>query len=280
MYVEPPFLYTGSKYKLLSQILPEFDYSKKYFVDLFCGGGSVFANVLDKYDKILANDIIADLIGIHKELFNNSDQIVNEVKLLASCKDDQEKYNKLRNSYNNEPSSVKLWALMMCCNSNMLRFNQKGKFNQTWGQRQFNSSIEQKINIYIEHISNYKNKVIFTSSHFNKLKIKQPSMIYVDPNYGYIDNNGEIGKKQISEAGYSGNWKKEDDISLYNFLINANKNNHSFVLSGLLEHNENKSWLLSKLILDGFNYKKIDFNYNKISKKGNKNSIEIIIKNF
>lgn len=55
-YIEGVMNYTGSKYKLLPQILPEMNYTKPYFVDLFCGGGSVYTNVVDKYDKILAND--------------------------------------------------------------------------------------------------------------------------------------------------------------------------------------------------------------------------------
>ena len=55
--IETPFNYTGSKFRLLEQILPEFDYSKPYFVDLFTGGGSVYTNVLDKYDvELQGND--------------------------------------------------------------------------------------------------------------------------------------------------------------------------------------------------------------------------------
>src|SRR5574344_1815734 len=46
--INPPFNYTGSKFKLLDQILPLLDYNKEYFIDLFCGGGSVYTNVLDK----------------------------------------------------------------------------------------------------------------------------------------------------------------------------------------------------------------------------------------
>ncbi len=37
--INTPFNYTGSKYKILNQILPLFDYQKEYFIDLFCGGG-------------------------------------------------------------------------------------------------------------------------------------------------------------------------------------------------------------------------------------------------
>lgn len=49
--INTPFNYTGNKFKLLDQILPHMDYSKKYFIDLFAGGGSVYTNVVDKYEK-------------------------------------------------------------------------------------------------------------------------------------------------------------------------------------------------------------------------------------
>ena len=127
-YINPPFSYTGNKHKLLPQLIPEMDYTKDYFIDLFCGGGSIYTNVVDKYSKILINDIIQDLIGIHKELINNPNKIIDEVKLLASCKTDEEKYYELRDSYNKEKSPEKLWALMLSCNSNLMRFNNKMYF--------------------------------------------------------------------------------------------------------------------------------------------------------
>jgi site-specific DNA-adenine methylase len=58
--IETPFNYTGSKFKLLEQLLPEFDTTKSTFVDVFTGGGSVYTNVLDKYEKVIVNDIITD----------------------------------------------------------------------------------------------------------------------------------------------------------------------------------------------------------------------------
>lgn len=130
--IQTPFNYTGSKFKLLEQILPEFDYTKPYFVDVFAGGGSVYTNILDKYEKVIANDIIGDLIGIHNSLLE-SDDIIEETKSLCfNLKESQEEFLKLRKDYNDNPIPAKLWALMLSCNSNLIRFNQKGKFNQTW----------------------------------------------------------------------------------------------------------------------------------------------------
>jgi len=80
--IETPFNYTGSKHKLLTQLLPEFDYTKPYFVDLFMGGGSVYTNVVDKYQKVIANDIIGDLVGIHKSLLEG-DEIIEKTKSIV-----------------------------------------------------------------------------------------------------------------------------------------------------------------------------------------------------
>ena len=55
--------YTGSKFKLLDQIIPNLDYNKSNFVDLFCGSFVVSSNVVDKYNNIIENvDEIKDLL--------------------------------------------------------------------------------------------------------------------------------------------------------------------------------------------------------------------------
>ena len=106
-------------------------------------------------------------------------------------------------------------------------------------------------------------------------------MVYVDSPYGRIvDENGNIMNKQISEAGYNCYFKKEDDIDLYNYILNLDKIGSSFMVSGLLEHDGNKSWMMNKLKHDGFRTKELEFDYNKVSRKGDKESIEVIIMNY
>ena len=105
--VESPFNYTGSKFKLLKQLLPEFDLSKPYFIDLFSGGGSVYTNVCHLYDKVLVNDIISDLIGIHQGLMNGDD-IIQKTKAVCPGKEDAIVFSKLREDYNANPEPHKL----------------------------------------------------------------------------------------------------------------------------------------------------------------------------
>jgi DNA adenine methylase Dam len=282
MFVETPFNFTGSKFKLLSQLVPLFDYTKPYFVDVFCGGGSVYTNVVDKYEKVLVNDIISDLIGIHKGLIE-SDEIIERTKSLClNLKGNQDEYLNLRKSYNQHGTPDKLWALMLSCNSNLIRFNQKGEFNQTWGKRSFNNSTEKKVKSFTEHIRKFRERLIYESLDFSLLEVSKDTFYYIDPPYGYVKNeNGDIGNKQISEAGYNNFYYRENDIKLYEFCNKINEIGSTFVISGVLEHGGNTSWILDKLISDGFSFKVLDFNYEKINKTSSKkNTKEIIVKNF
>lgn len=266
--IETPFNYTGSKFKLLEQILPEFDYTKPYFVDLFMGGGSVYTNVVDKYEKILANDIIKDLVGIHQDLLNGDD-VIELTKLICPNKTDVDSFLKLRDDYNQNPTSEKLWALMLSCTSNMMRFNQKFKFNQTFGKRTWNTSTQKKVELFTEHIRKYKDKIRFTSDSFDRVNISSNKvMVYADPPYSN------------TEAGYNAYWKKDDDEKLYNYLLDIDRKGSSFMISGVLNHNGETCKLLSNLISDKFSYKILDFDYNKVSRVGKKLTDEVIIKNY
>ena len=266
--IETPFNYTGSKFKLLKQLLPEFDYSKPYFIDLFTGGGSVYTNIADKYQKILANDIIKDLIGIHQQLLN-SDDIIDYTKSICPDKTDQQSFLNLRTDYNLNPSPEKLWALMLSCTSNMMRFNQKFEFNQTFGKRTWNQSTESKVKSFTQYIRQYRDKIRFTSKAFDQVNISSDkAMVYCDPPYSN------------TEAGYNAYWKKDDDIKLYNYLLDIDRKGSSFMISGSLKHAGESCKLLEDLIKDGFSCKVLDYDYNKVSRVGNKETQEVIIKNY
>lgn len=271
-YINPPFNYSGSKIKLLEQILPLFDYSKDYFIDLFVGGGSVTYNILDKYKKLLINDIIADLIDIHKNLGTNNPQVfIETVRNLAKTKKNQKLYLELKDSYNKEKTPEKLYALMLSCTNNMLRINLKGEFNQSWGQREFNDSTQKKIDIFTEHIAKYKDKIIYTSKNFFEIKPTKPSMVYCDPPY------------TNTEAGYNSFWSKELENKLYDYIKELDKEGHSFALSGLLGEHKNKkrSEIIDNLISEGYNYKIFKFDYEGVARKKNsKNSQEVLIYNY
>jgi len=267
-YIEGVMNYTGSKFRLLEQLLPEMDYTKSYFLDLFCGGGSIYTNIVDKYDKVIANDIISDLIGIHKSLLEG-DEIIEETKKLCPGKSNKDGFINLRSDYNTNPTPAKLWALMLSSTNNMMRFNQKFKYNQTYGERGWNKNTDIKVDVFTKHIREYRNKIRLISNRFDEVEIKSSNaMVYIDPPYSN------------TEAGYNSYWMKDDDVKLYNYIKNIDKVGSSFMISGVLKHDDKPCFLLERLISDGYNYKELVFDYNKVSRKGNKETKEIIIKNF
>jgi DNA adenine methylase Dam len=271
MFVNTALNFTGSKYKLLEQIIPEMDYTKKFFVDLFSGSGVVGFNVVDKYEKILTNDIISDLIAIHKEIIYNYSDFIKKVKLLCVSKDDQDGFNKLRKEYNSNKTPEGLYALMLCSTNNMLRFNKKFEYNQTFGKRQFNSSTQKKLDEFVSYIQQYKDKICFSFKHFSEIKILKPSMIYIDPPY------------LETEAGYNSYFSNSDGQKLYEYCKDLDKNGHSFMMSGVVGEHKNgkRSKLIDDLISDGYKYKILDHDYEKVARnKNSKNSKEIIIMNY
>lgn len=267
-YIKTPFNYTGSKFKILNQIIPEMDYNKPYFCDLFCGGGSVYTNILEHYDKILANDIIEDLIDIHK-LILVDDSIIEDTKALCPGKDNKEGFLSLRSSYNEHKTPSKLWALMLSSTNNMMRFNKKFLYNQTYGNRGWNPNTDNKVNEFKTELRKYGHKVRYTSKSFSDVKISSDKvMLYCDPPYSN------------TEAGYNAYWERDDDQKLYEYLKNIDSSGSSFMVSGSLKHDNKSCFLLDELIKDGYSVKKIEHNYNKVSRSGNKKTEEIIIINY
>lgn len=270
-YINSPFNYTGSKFKLLDQIIPLFNYNKENFVDIFAGGGSVWSNVADKYYRLLVNDIIGDLISIQQLLLNDPNKIIQQTKHLCVEKGDKEGYARLRQSYNDSKSPEKLWALMLCCTNNMIRFNKKFEFNQTYGNRTWNNNTDKKVQAYTRHISEFQGKIIFLSRNFYEIKIKKPSMVYLDPPY------------LETEAGYNNYWSKELDVKLYEYIKQLDRTGSSFALSGVVGEHKNgkRSQLIDTLIDEGYNYEILKHNYEKVARnKNTKNSQEILIFNY
>lgn len=166
-FIQSPLNYTGSKFKLLAQILPLFPKDISVMVDLFCGGASVGVNVRAK--EIILNDKQKELVRILElfksvsfdTLFTQILGLIDEFSLSNSAqfgygfyKCDSAKglssYNKagflrLKNAYNADKDALKLFVLIIYAFNNQIRFNAKGEFNLPCGKRDFNAKMQEKL---------------------------------------------------------------------------------------------------------------------------------------
>lgn len=271
MWFNSPFNYTGNKFKQLEQLnsLLPIDTNNMMLVDLFSGSGTVGMNFSEKFNCVVCNDNVKDLITLHIWLYNNSNNVEYVYNILTTySSNDPIKYSILRKEYNecidNIERGFRLYGLILSCTNNFMRFNKEFKFNQTCGKRQFNDSVKAKLSIWLENIKNIQN-VKFTCGDFSKIKTTENMLIYCDPPYSN------------TEAGYNTLWKRDDDIRLYNYIMN---NKCKYMISSSISHGGTRSLLVDKLIETGlFTIHDIEYNYNKVA-KNKKETHEVVLTNY
>lgn len=300
--IQSPLNYTGGKGKLLNQILPLFPNKINTFVDLFCGGCNVGLNV--NADKVYYNDNNKYVIGLFNTLKTLNPNSILELiyeniskyhlSLVSihgyeyyNCnssdgvgKYNKDKYLKLRSDYNKMEMSdvtyIILYVLIVYAFNNQIRFNSKGEFNLPVGKRDFNSNMEEKLNIFIKRIKEqdctFSNKDF---RNFNINKLGKNDLIYVDPPY------------LITCATYNenGGWTANDEKDLLFFLDNLNDKNIRFALSNVIKNKGKTNKILEgwlerhkKYRISHLSYNYANSNYH--TKEKNKLCDEVLITNY
>ena len=153
-YYKSPFNYIGGKYKMLPQLIPLFPDNINKMLDMFAGGGDVFANVTAA--EIYANDINFFLIDIFRafqaieitELLGEIDKIIDTRELSMTNK---ESYLKFRSHYNAIPiaqrNPIELYVLMCYSFNYQFRFNSSHEFNNPFGRERSSFNPQMKENL-------------------------------------------------------------------------------------------------------------------------------------
>lgn len=288
--------YTGSKHKLLPQLLPLFPTNYSRFVDLFAGGASVTANMVKfgNSTSYIINDIDKHVIDFFQYIANVSfDSFLRDVEFqidkygfsntkqkgydfyglsssegLASF--NKEKFLKLRSDYNKNQSPILFYLLIVFGFNNQIRFNKDGEYNLPVGKRDFNQMMEYKLRRFMNILHN-KN-IYFSSTDFREIKIKSDDFVYVDPPY------------LLTNAAYNenGGWTKNDEQELYQYLDNVNKIGAKFALSNVILHKGNENELLkkwaSKYQLHVLDYHYNNSNYHSTAKLSE--TVEVLVTNY
>lgn len=229
-----PMNYTGGKYKLLKQLVPLFPNDIDTFVDLFCGGGDIFANV--SANRIIANDTNLKVIEFYRTLKTASiDEILNYIDTTIAffelTIENTDGYNKFRDHYNIEENEwtkpLDLFILIAYSFNHQIRFSKKGKFNMPFGKNRsyFNDTMRKNLIEFHKVINN--GNMTFTNKDFRELKVdklKDGDFVYCDPPY------------LITCATYNeqGGWGQKEEDDLYVLLDRLNAQGVKFGMSNVM----------------------------------------------
>ncbi len=295
MKVKYPFNYMGGKFKLLDSIkVIEANNinDKDLMVDVFAGGANVSANL--KYKNILAFDINEKQIEILNalknedtfELLDKIDNVIDEFGLSKTHINGYEfydakgntglkefnndKYIKLRESYNLRPNLYKLIVLIIYSFNNSINFNSRGEFNIPCGKRDFNSNMRKNFMLFTQRLKNIN--ITFIHSDFRNVSKYVASLGFENVLY-YFDPPYISGF-----AHYNKSWTVTEESDLLDWISNISDN---WILSNSLQIGKNSNHQLDKFIENGnHNITYLNNNYDNSwfhkKEKGNK---EIILTN-
>jgi len=267
-----PLNYSGSKDAILLKIFKELPNHIGTFVDAMGGAFNVGANVF-VLDKVIYNEYNPYVYGIIELLLNeDKETLINNIEKLVKKfnlkKKNKERYLSFRNYYNNNNSSMILFALQMFAFQNMIRFNNSKKMNTPVGNNEYNEGTKRRIRNF-----NVKSpKFILIHGNYIEFEIDsfpKDTVFYFDPPYFVTSAEYNDGKR-----GMDG-WNANSESELLKFLLLIHEKGYKFMLSNVLHH-KGKS---NNLLIEWINTH--EFKLIEINKTGIKYPrTEVLIKNF
>ena len=296
-FIRSPFFYVGDKYKLLPQITDAFPKDIDRFIEPFCGGGSVFLNTTA--NMYLLNDINEYMVRLHEMLISHSynteffwqciKSYIIKYDLSATfmgrdlpsdfrkqfpktyfAQFNKSAYIKMRDEFNADKNDMILLYLLLIYGFNrMLRFNGKGNFNLPVGNVDFNNNVVTALNSYFDYVKD-KNIRFFSldfEEFINTINPTKNDFIYLDPPY------------LITFSEYNKFWNEETELRLLNLLDSLNARGVRFAISNVLWH-KNKYNAIFNEWAQKYEIIKINSNYISYHDNTNKDSYEVLVKNY
>lgn len=260
--VPHPIPYQGSKRNIAKHILSLFPEQIDTLVEPFAGSAaiSIAAAYYNYADKFHLNDINKPLALLLEQIINEPEDIVEKYEEMWKEQNGKEKeyYNYIREEFNNDGSPGHLLFLLARCVKGAIRYNTKGKFNQSPDNRRKGKIPENMGKEIFAFSKLLKGKTIVTSCDYKDVlkKVTQTDLVYMDPPYQGVCNSRdtryynsidfdkfmvEIGKLvgqgdtiYISYDGKRGDTeygkKLPEELNLRHTLINAGRSTQSTLL--------------------------------------------------
>lgn len=249
-HVCSPLNYIGGKFKLLPQLLNHFPQCKGTFVDLFCGGCNVGANVVA--DHVVFNDNLIYLIDLYRTLKEHDishilHHIYSRINYFRLNFTNEDGYRQLRQMYNTERNPLDLFVLTAYSFNHQIRFNNSHEYNNPFGRNRssFNFRMERNLHEFVARIQSMSCE--FTSLNFNNFDfdvLSPGDFVYCDPPYLITTGTYNDGKR-----GFTG-WSEREEYELLSILNSLNSRKIGFALSNVLTHKGKTNTILEQWITD------------------------------
>ena len=200
-----PFLkYPGGKRALLDSYKEFFpESSTGRYIEPMVGGGAIFFNWSSRWDSgSIISDKNSDLVNCYRELKRDSYIVAAQLSALIDhyneCSDKRGFFEGVRSSFNIGERSAANFIFMNRCGFNgLVRYNSKGEFNVSWGQR--SKKVLEEV-LIAGSILSQDSVTIRDSEDFSwVLMVAQPGdLVYFDPPY-----LSEKGFVSYSAGGFS-----------------------------------------------------------------------------
>lgn len=270
--IKSPLNYTGSKDKIVPEIVKTLPKKINNFIDAMGGAFNVGVNIY-ALNSVVYNEFLPHVYGIISMLIKNDksktirniEEIIEKFNLKSG---DKESYYKLRNEYNKSKDILTLFVLQMFCFQNQMRFNNSLNFNTPVGNCAYNETIKDRI---IKFNSRTKKTKLIQNS-YDKINFEdydKDTVFYFDPPYFITNATYNDGKR-----GFVG-WDGDEETKLLDYIDNLNKKDYKFILSNVIYHEDKVNHILLEWV------KTHCFNIKTINNVGSKNKRnEVLIFNY
>ncbi len=146
-----PFVkWAGGKKQLLDRLEARIPESYDRYYEPFIGGGALFLDVQPK--KAVINDINEQLLNVYRQLKQDAEAVIAAVNILDSEPCDVNRYNAVRERYNEkilsgaldvDCAALMIWINKHCFNG-LYRVNSKGLFNVPYNNKANGVSIDEE----------------------------------------------------------------------------------------------------------------------------------------
>lgn len=182
--MQPIIKWSGSKRSQADEILKYVPKEFDTYYEPFIGGGAILYNLHPK--KSICGDICEPLIDLWKEIRDNPIHIMNEYERLWKelQKNGQDVYYETRDLFNKEQKPEQLLFLSRTCTNGLIRFNQKGEFNNSFHLNRPGINPKKLRNIIEDWTSNIQNAKFYHKSYADLVKTAtDKDFVYLDPPY-------------------------------------------------------------------------------------------------